>query len=174
VSERWQPVSPLTGRLDAFEWRDPLSGRDGGAMIESLPPPPEPRAVAPPAPIVYEAPRPAAQQREVSAPEPVARETPRKPVSETPPPPPAEEKPAESVYEPPPASMPEPARLRAVQTAPSSSTVALPPRIEKVIPLVHAPDDPGPEHDAAVEPLPEPAAEPSSEGWNRIRRLLKP
>ena len=26
VSERWLPVSPVTGRLDAFEWKDPLAG----------------------------------------------------------------------------------------------------------------------------------------------------
>ena len=29
VSDRWMPVSPVTGRLDAFEWKDPLSGLDG-------------------------------------------------------------------------------------------------------------------------------------------------
>ena len=26
VSDRWLPVSPVTGRLDAFEWKDPLAG----------------------------------------------------------------------------------------------------------------------------------------------------
>ena len=26
VSDRWLPASPVTGRLDAFEWRVPLSG----------------------------------------------------------------------------------------------------------------------------------------------------
>ena len=36
VSERWLPVSPVTGRLDAFEWKDPLAGGDhAGAMIEA-------------------------------------------------------------------------------------------------------------------------------------------
>src|SRR6185312_7641207 len=38
VSERWMPVSPVTGRLDAFQWRDPLAGIAGadsdGAVIE--------------------------------------------------------------------------------------------------------------------------------------------
>src|SRR6266481_6320303 len=39
-----------------------------------------------------------------------------------------------------------------------------------VIPLVHAPDDPGPNGD----PAPEPATEaPPSEGWSRIRALFK-
>ena len=35
VSERWQPVSPVTGRLDAFEWKDPLAGEQAGALIEA-------------------------------------------------------------------------------------------------------------------------------------------
>ena len=36
VSDRWLPVSPVTGRLDAFAWRDPLAGSDHvGAVIEA-------------------------------------------------------------------------------------------------------------------------------------------
>ncbi len=36
VSDRWLPVSPVTGRLDAFEWKDPLAGGDhAGALIEA-------------------------------------------------------------------------------------------------------------------------------------------
>jgi HemY protein len=35
VSDRWLPVSPVTGRLDAFQWKDPLAGlATEGAMIE--------------------------------------------------------------------------------------------------------------------------------------------
>ena len=35
VSDRWLPVSPVTGRLDAFAWRDPLAGSDHvGVVIE--------------------------------------------------------------------------------------------------------------------------------------------
>ena len=33
VSQRWMPVSPVTGRLDAFEWKDPLSGHDGERTV---------------------------------------------------------------------------------------------------------------------------------------------
>src|SRR5207253_472632 len=33
-SERWQPISPVSGRLDAFEWKDPLAGEDHGTVIE--------------------------------------------------------------------------------------------------------------------------------------------
>lgn len=49
VSERWAPVSPVTGRLDAFEWKVPLEGLgadDGGnAGSEALP-------AASPAPLI--------------------------------------------------------------------------------------------------------------------------
>ena len=38
VSERWLPLSPVTGRLDAFEWRVPLTGMTSAApVIESEP-----------------------------------------------------------------------------------------------------------------------------------------
>ena len=40
-----------------------------------------------------------------------------------------------------------------------------------VIPLVHAPDDPGP--NGEVEPAPEPAP-PPADGWSRIRALFRP
>jgi HemY protein len=36
--ERWMPVSPVSGRLDAFQWRDPLAGLGGGgggALVEA-------------------------------------------------------------------------------------------------------------------------------------------
>src|SRR5262249_42770698 len=34
VSDHWQPISPVSGRLDAFEWKDPLAGEDHGTVIE--------------------------------------------------------------------------------------------------------------------------------------------
>ena len=38
VSERWLPLSPVTGRIDAFEWRVPLTGMTSAApVIESEP-----------------------------------------------------------------------------------------------------------------------------------------
>ena len=42
-----------------------------------------------------------------------------------------------------------------------------------VIPLVHAPDDPGPNGEAEAEPAPEPAT-PPADGWSRIRALFRP
>ena len=39
VSDRWRPVSPVTGRLDAFQWQTPVAAlpSDKGAAIESSP-----------------------------------------------------------------------------------------------------------------------------------------
>ena len=37
VSDRWRPVSPVTGRLDAFQWQTPVAAlpSDKGGAIES-------------------------------------------------------------------------------------------------------------------------------------------
>ena len=89
VSDRWLPLSPVTGRLDAFEWRVPLTGMTSAALvIES-----EPVLVNP--------------------------------------------------------------SLQPAQ-----------PKADPVIPLVHAPDDPGPEAEIVEETEPEPDAKPS--GWRKI------
>src|SRR5689334_6771490 len=39
VSDRWRPVSPVTGRLDAFQWQTPVAAlpSDKGGTIESSP-----------------------------------------------------------------------------------------------------------------------------------------
>jgi len=46
VAERWAPVSPITGRLDAFEWRAP--GERLGHLVDSREEPAAPAAVPPP------------------------------------------------------------------------------------------------------------------------------
>src|SRR5262249_28827255 len=51
VSEHWQPISPVSGRLDAFEWKDPLAGEDHGTVIE--------HSAMPQVPATIETPRPA-------------------------------------------------------------------------------------------------------------------
>jgi HemY protein len=99
VSDHWHPVSPVTGRLDAFEWRVPLTGVVTAPVIE-----PEAPGVA-----AVEAP----PSRAMPAPA--------------------------QINEPPPAAAaPAPGPNR----RPNSRTQ---PKAEPVIPLVHAPDDPGPE-----------------------------
>src|SRR4029077_18207529 len=39
VSERWRPVSPVSGKLDAFQWQTPVASlpSDKGGTIESSP-----------------------------------------------------------------------------------------------------------------------------------------
>ena len=133
VSDRWLPVSPVSGRLDAFAWRVPLTGMVTAPVIE-----PEPEAVAP----IGELPE---QQRDVEPAPSASEDLPaaNKDLPSLPPSPPS-----------PPTAQP-PARRRAKRAQPDA---------EPVIPLVHAPDDPGPE---AVEES-EPPPEPQAGGWRKI------
>jgi HemY protein len=142
VSDRWMPVSPVTGRLDAFVWMEPLAQIGGGTgvgaghVIEVE----EPAAIqAPAAPAVQPAPEIAATQ----PPSPLAPEPPRPEVSPAP---------------------------------PIAARTAIPPmaaaNFEKVIPLIHAPDDPGPDGEPQTEPIPDPPPPPSN-GWDRLRALFK-
>jgi HemY protein len=45
--------------------------------------------------------------------------------------------------------------------------------VEPVIPLVHAPDDPGPDLGLDGEPVPEAAATHESDAWQRLRKLFR-
>src|SRR6478735_609966 len=63
VSDRWRPVSPVTGRLDAFQWQTPVAAlpSDRGDAIESSPfeeamlaAPHKAVVLEPPAPVVVE------------------------------------------------------------------------------------------------------------------------
>jgi HemY protein len=99
VSDRWHPISPVTARLDAFEWRVPLTGMVAAPVIE-----PEAPHVTPdealPKPAVS-----AATDGDAAA----------------------------------------PASASVASDAPRRRASRTPPKAEPVIPLVHAPDDPGPE-----------------------------
>src|SRR6478609_3525339 len=70
VSDRWRPVSPVTGRLDAFQWQTPVAAlpSDKGPAIESSPFE-EAMLAAPHKAIVLEPPAPAVVE---PAPSPVA------------------------------------------------------------------------------------------------------
>jgi HemY protein len=167
VSERWLPVSPLTGRLDAFQWKDPLAGRDGsGAVIENvsgrsevIDPPGRTAAAAGharPAPGLSDAAQSSGAReraREAAA----SRDAPSTPRAG------AEDS--------------EPAGTAERHVAPARGAdraVAVTPRLDKVIPLVHVPDDPGPEPEPPFDAAAEPPPEPSSDGWQRLRQLFKP
>ena len=118
VSERWLPVSPVSGRIDAFEWKIPLEEVAGRVIDEP--------AIAAPAPA------------EVAAP-PASSEPPKAPV-------------LSPVAAGPAADPPLP--LRSASTQPTRSAT-----IEPIIPLRHAPDDPGPD--------PEPLDERRLDGGSR-------
>jgi HemY protein len=128
VSDRWLPISPVSGRLDAFEWRVPLTGMIGAPVIE-----PEPQPETSEETKLEQS--DAAALRSEPAPEPPVREE----------------------------SLP-PAPRRAAASQARRSVKRSPPKAEPVIPLVHAPDDPGPDGIEESEPLPE----PQNGGWRKI------
>jgi len=131
VSDRWLPVSPVSGRLDAFQWKVPLAELA----------PPEVAARAQPLPPVIEAPPP----RKPAIAETAAESKPETPAPES-------------------ASTPaEPAGAASVAKRLGKR------RTEPVMPLVHVPDDPGPEAEPEQEPVPEPGAD----NWNKLGRIFK-
>jgi HemY protein len=124
VSDRWLPASPITGRLDAFEWRVPLTGTLSAPVIE-----PEPLATAP-----VEI---AAEPRHENETMPAAAAEAASPAT------------VEAA----------PSRRSAGQTQSKPDT-----KPEPIIPLVHAPDDPGPDmHEEIDAPV-----EPQTGGWRKI------
>jgi HemY protein len=125
VSERWYPVSPVTGRIDAFQWQAPLAALPGqaGDTIEPAP----------------------AGARESAATQLIA------PDAAEAPPPPATDPAATAAAKP---SEPHDGSTAAIRpSAPASAATPTPPvfRPRKVavagpapvIPIVRAPDDPG-------------------------------
>jgi HemY protein len=119
VSDRWRPVSPVTGRLDAFQWVTPVAALtserteiEAGApqLAEArLPEPAVPPAIESKA-VVVEADEPAAEEADLmeATPEPVKPENLAPPV---------------------------------FRTRPAGES--RPPAASAIIPLVRAPDDPG-------------------------------
>ncbi len=153
ISERWLPISPVSGRLDAFEWKDPLAGDDqAGRMIE-----------------VRE--RSEHMQTEEAPPE----VTKKKEMPQV-----TGEKDKAQLSAP----RDENERVAKVDAAAQTPAVPPPPRRERalapivlapaVIPLVHAPDDPGTEPESEIEPAPESDVEQPSDPWWRFRHLFRP
>jgi HemY protein len=176
VSDRWRPVSPVTGRLDAFQWQTPVASlpSDKGRTIEASPleeamlaaPPPqpdgdasavpaEPPPVAPPVPTAgngsaaEQAVREAIQDNSPQAAEPAA---PAPAAPPNPGPPPA----AEPVVN---AAAPL-FRSRADLAKPA---VPIPP----VIPIVRPPDDPGVDEEARSDEFSEQIGRSAAQasGW---------
>jgi HemY protein len=117
VSERWMAVSPVSGRLDAFQWKVPveeviveggmIEGHARAAIGTAPPPTPEPPPAEPPPPAAPAARVPSVRR---DGPEPQA----------------------------------------------------------PIIPLVHAPDDPGPEAEREMEDERE-----HDEGWRRLTAIFR-
>jgi HemY protein len=139
VSDRWMPVSPVTGRLDAFAWRQPVSEiAHAGPTVEpsdaALPP-----MALPPIEPVIEVEAPVTPPAPASAPAAVGAAPPAEPAAPAPAVVPgAPAKPADAAPSPPPP---------AVTPASRPAAAASPRSPEPIIPLMHAPDDPGPEPD---------------------------
>jgi HemY protein len=158
VSDQWRPVSPVTGRLDAFQWQTPVAAlpSDRSAAIDAR----EFNEAMMSAPRRVEPPREAAAD---VVPAPAAQDN--APVK------PAAVEPAEAAA---PASSPSmPAAESATVTAAplfrargdlgKASPAAVPP----VIPIVRAPDDPGIDEEAASDEFAEQIAPPQGQagGW---------
>ncbi len=141
VSDRWLPVSPVSGRIDAFQWKVPVAELTGPSPViehpRSVPPPSFPPPSVPPL-------------AEPEEPEPPAA--------------PAAEKPAEAASEQP-ESRPAPL---AVVPAVAVSRTAVPP-VRPVIPLVPVPDDPGPDAEPLAPPDTE-SREDGRRGLGRLFR----
>jgi HemY protein len=118
VSEQWLPISPVSGRLDAFAWKVPL------AEITAEPP----LRAEEKQPVTFETPPPMAEPAPVVA---KAEAEPAKPVR--------------------------------------AARKARPKAAEPIVPIVHVPDDPGPEPDREREPGPETAAS-TAPGWRNLFR----
>jgi len=130
VSDRWMPVSPVSGRIDAFQWKDPIAELGTGEpVIEHDKEPASP--VPPPA----------------SRPD-------REPVMKS----------SEIVTGLPATTTP---AQRLTRT--SGSAVPLAP----IVPLVHVPDDPGPDAQPLSEPETQTEAEPPSYNWRKLRDMFK-
>src|SRR5450432_501805 len=132
VSASWRPVSPVSGRIDAFVWQAPLAAlpSDKNAAIEPSPfeeamLAPPPRRVEPPREIRAEVP-PLAEQDNSPALAGAAEPAHAAPLAPSPPP-------TES------AAVTAAPLFRARQDIPKSAPASIP----AVIPIVRAPDDPG-------------------------------
>ncbi len=74
----------------------------------------------------------------------------------------------------PPVEMPSRKAAKSRPDARASSKASAKPRpVEPVIPLVHAPDDPGPDLGLDHDPMPETSAPPAGDTWQRLRQLFR-
>jgi HemY protein len=167
VSDRWRPVSPVSGRLDAFQWQMPLSAlpSDKGAAIDASPfeeamlaAPPSPRHAEISGKNLVEPPR-KGEAAEGSMP-PAQDNSPAKPVvAEIAPAPAPSPPPTEAV----PAAAPPLFRSRTDIPKTADRSLAIP----AVIPIIRPPDDPGVDDEPAGDEFAEQKAPTQGQagGW---------
>jgi HemY protein len=146
VSDRWRPVSPVSGRLDAFQWQMPLSAlpSDKSAAIESsafeeamLATPPSPRRGEISGKNLVEPPR-EPETAELAPPSAQDNSPANATVADVTPTPAQASPPATEAV--PPAAPP---LFRARADIPKVADKPFTPAIPAVIPIVRPPDDPG-------------------------------
>lgn len=170
VSDRWRPVSPVTGRLDAFQWQTPVASlpSDKGAMIEASAF--EEAMLAAPPPKRVGAPSETSTEPEAAAPllaaqdntPPVAQEDVKDDVKKEAPVAPAEPvNPAPEGAESPPVAATPLFRTRADLGKHPGAPV------QAIIPIVRAPDDPGIDDDGPSDEFTEQIGTPKAQagGW---------
>jgi HemY protein len=172
VSDRWRPVSPVSGRIDAFQWQMPLAAlpSDKNPAIEVSPFEQAmlaPRAEPPARLDSKPEPAPDHQAREILASEPLpAAAQDNSPVV------------AEAVAPAPAVAPPPPTASVAVASAPlfrsrtdlpkdaaRDTAKRAPSDIPPVIPILRAPDDPGIDDEAVSDEFAEPLPPAQAGGW---------
>ena len=175
VSDRWRPVSPVSGRLDAFQWQTPLAAlpSDRGAAIESAVLQEEllaPRRVESPRELAEElAKAPPEQSVAEVTPEPApppaaAQDNSPTPAAAVEPAASTEPEPAPAPSPPPPAEPVAPAPLfRSRHDIPKNPPASIP----QVIPILRAPDDPGIDDEPGRDEFTEPSSPAPGQagGW---------
>ena len=192
VSDRWRPVSPVSGRLDAFQWQTPVAAlpSDRGDAIESSPfeeamlaaphkaivlEPPAPAVVEPaPSPVAVPVPSAApaiAVAPAVAVPVQAAEQDNAPPAAAEPgaiEPTPAEAAPAEAATAAAPTPSPAPPEPAPSRPAPlfrarQDIPKAVPAPIPAVIPIIRAPDDPGVDEEGAPDEFAEQIGPPRAQ-----------
>ena len=172
VSDRWRPVSPVTGRLDAFQWQTPVAAlpSDKGPATESSPfeeamlaTPRRAVVLEPPTPALVPAPAPA----EAESAEPAAAAAPAAAQDNAPPAAAVESEPAPAEEPAPPPAQPAPAVAAPLFRARQDIPKAVPTPIPAVIPIVRAPDDPGIDDDGPPDEFAQQIGPPKAQagGW---------
>jgi HemY protein len=171
VSDRWRPVSPVTGKLDAFQWQTPVASlpSDKGAAIESSPFEDAMLAAPPPKRIEAESKAGLAEPpREVVVPLTPAAQDNAPVVSPQAAPAPAPAEPAEAPVSAAAAPAPPKPESATAQPAPLfRSRQDIPKTVPQVIPIVRAPDDPGVDDETPGDEFSEQIGTPKAQagGW---------